>query len=123
MTEQKIQTHRVSGQPAQQGTPLPDLSNLQLDGETLRQMQVDSERAKKRSGILLIFFLLVLVIAVNVLNSLFFRNADITKYSVIGFIIFFVPILFTKFDLLKIIVDKWFPYLQEPEDFLKRVKG
>ncbi len=104
----------------QQG--VPDLSNLQLDGATMRKLYEDSERSKRKSGVLLILLLLFLVIGINVLNSIFFRSPDVTKYSILAFLIFFIPTLFTKFNLLQKIIEKWFPYLQEPDDFIKRVK-
>lgn len=101
---------------------LEDLKSVNFDSETLKKLAEENERSKRASGIVLIFFLLFLLIVVNVLNAVYFRNLEISKYSIIAFFTFFIPTLFTKFDLLGVIIRKFFPYLREPDDFFKRVK-
>lgn len=127
MEQQALQNPQLNNQFNQQFSApqqgQPDLANLQMDGATLRQIYDESERAKKKSGILLILLLLFLVIGINVLNSIFFRSPEVTKYSILAFLVFFIPTLFTKFNLLQKIIEKWFPYLQEPDDFLRRVRS
>lgn len=95
---------------------------IQFDGATLQKMYEDSEKAKRTSGIAIIFWITLITIGVNVLNSLFFRNSEITKYSIIFFFVFFIPTLMTKFGLLNLLIVKFAPFLKEPDDFLKRVR-
>ena len=108
--------------PKMQNSEAPFLPDLGLSSDDLIRIKYESEKAKKIFGYFLLFLITILFIGAQVLNSLYLRSTSVALWSTVVYIVFLFSILASKFDLIDKIIEKTFPYLKEPEDFLKRVR-
>ena len=120
MQNNQMYPEMPAGAQTMPGAPFPP--DIGLSSDDLIRIKNESEKAKKISGYFLLFLITILFIGAQVLNSLYLRSSSVALWSTIVYVVFLFAILSSKFDLIDKIIAKTFPYLKEPEDFLKQVK-
>lgn len=105
---------------AGQAVANPIMPNLGFGGEDLLSIQKQVEAQKRKSGYCLLFLLVILYVAGLIVSVTFLRSRVLLIWLSLIFLGLLLPVLFTKFDVLDLLIDKFVPFLREPEDFLKR---
>jgi len=101
---------------------LTEITNLNVAPEKLMKVYKESEKQKRTSGIIIIVMVSLVFIILNIINFIYVKAFEMFKWSLIIFILFLIPTLLTKFSLIKFIIDKWLPFLVEPNDFIASVR-